>query len=210
MLDVGVLRGDLTARRTRFVAIDGHGGSGKSTLARQLAEGWPKAVVIEMDDFYRPSAERVEPPEVHGANYDRERLATEVLRPLGSGGAGRYRRYDWEEDRLAERHDVPADAVVLVEGVYSSSELLRGYFDYAIWVDCPYDVRLRRGIERDGEPMRAMWADEWMPAEDRYVEGEHPDMRADLVLDGSGTDADGVVFKVLTERNPAAEGLRSD
>jgi uridine kinase len=104
----------------------------------------------------------------------------------------------------------PADAVVLVEGVYSSSEPLRGYIDYAIWVDCPYDVRLRRGIERDGETMRAMWVDEWMPAEDRYVEGEHPNVRADLVLDGSGTDADGVVFKVLTERNPAAEGLRSD
>ena len=192
------------------MAIDGRGGSGKSTLARQLAKGWPKAAVVEVDDFYRPAGERVERPAVHGANFDRERLAREVLEPLASGRAARYQRYDWDEDHLAEWHDVAADAVVLVDGVYSTSELLRGYFDHTIWVDCPYDLRLQRGIERDGEQMRAVWVQEWMPAENRYVEGEEPDTRADLVLDGSGSGADGLVFKVLRARNPAAGGLRGD
>ena len=41
---------------------------------------------------------------------------------------------------------------------------------YTIWVDCPCEVRLRRGVERDGERMRAVWVEEWMPAEDLYVE----------------------------------------
>jgi uridine kinase len=203
ILDVGVLRNDITAREARLVAIDGRGGSGKSTLARQLAEGWPNAVVIEMDDFYRPVAEHVQRPEVHRANFDRQRLVTDVLEPLASGRAGRYQSYDWDRDRLTEWHEVPADAVVLLEGVYSTSEPLRGYLDFTIWVDCHYDVRLQRGVERDGERMRAVWVEEWMPAEDRYVEAEGPDARAHVVLDGSG--ADGVVFKVLTERNPAAD-----
>jgi hypothetical protein len=57
-LDVGALRGDLIDRRARFVAIDGRGGSGKSTFAHQLADGWLKAFAVEMDDFYRPSADR--------------------------------------------------------------------------------------------------------------------------------------------------------
>jgi uridine kinase len=196
-LDVGVLRDEIVRRHARLVAIDGRGGSGKSTLARQLAEGWPKAVVVEMDDFYRPVAERVQIPKVHGANLDRERLLTGVLEPLKSGRAGCYQRYDWDEDRLAEWHDVPVDAVVLVEGVYSTSEPLRGAFDYAIWVDSPYDVRLRRGIDRDGEEMRSAWVEEWMPAEDRYLDAERPDARADLVLDGTGTGVARATFKVL-------------
>ena len=91
---------------------------------------------------------------------------------------------------------MPADAVVLLEGVYSTSELLRLYCDYTIWIECPYDVRLRRGLERDGESMRATWVDHWMPAEDRYVEAEHPEAKADLVIDGSGR-GDRIVFEIL-------------
>jgi uridine kinase len=185
-LDIVALRQSIIDRKARLVAIDGRGGSGKSTLAHRLAEGWHKAFVIEMDDFYRPSTERAFAPAVHGGNYDRERLVKGVLEPLASGRPGRYQRYDWEKDRLAEWHDVPADAIVLIDGVYSTSEMLRDYFDYKIWVESPYDVRLKRGLERDGEAMRSEWVDHWMPAEDRYVAAERPDEHANLVFDGSG------------------------
>lgn len=204
-LDVDRLRKELIAKCVRAVAVDGRGGSGKSTFARRLAGGWPKAVVIETDDFYRPAFERADLPHSHGANYDRERLVAEVLEPLASGRAGRYQRYDWDQDQLAEWHDVPEDAVVLVEGVYSTSQLLRKHFGYTIWVDCPYQVRLRRGLERDGEKMRAMWVEHWMPAEDRYVADERPDAHANLVLDGVGA-TEGVVFVVLGKRAPRSSG----
>jgi GrpB-like predicted nucleotidyltransferase (UPF0157 family)/uridine kinase len=184
--DAVALRNALISKGTRLIAIDGRGGSGKSTLARQLAAGWPQALVIEMDDFYRPLAEREESPASHGAELDLERLVEQVLEPFSSGGAGRYQRYDWDEDRRTTWHGVPGDAAVLLEGVYSMSQRLRGFLDYSIWVDCPYDVRLRRGVERDGERMRAVWVARWMPAEDRYVEAERPHATADLVLDGSG------------------------
>ncbi len=192
-------RDELIARRVRAVGIDGRGGSGKSTLARLLIDGWPDAVLVEMDDFYRPKDDRARRPERPGRNLDRERLARDVLEPLASGRGGRYRRYDWDEDRMAEWHDVPADVVVVLEGVYSTSDFLRGYLDHAIWVECPHQLRLERGIERDGEHMRGVWTQEWMPAEDRYVEEERPDLRADLVLDGSGA-AGAVAFEVLRAR----------
>lgn len=200
-LDVGVFRQEIARREARLVAIDGLGGSGKSVLARRLADGWSKACVVEMDDFYRPSAERTPRPEVHGANFDRERLVAEVLEPRTRGRAGRYRRYDWGEDRLAEWHEVPARATVVVEGVYSTSELLRRHFDYTVWVECPHDVRLQRGVERDGEQMRAVWVGEWMPAEERYLRAERPDAHADLVLDGSDIDNNGAEFRILRQRS---------
>jgi uridine kinase len=200
MLDVDALRGELTKRKARLVAIDGRGGSGKSTLARQLADGWDNAVVIEMDDFYRPVPERVQRPQVHGENFDRVRLSAEVLEPLAANAPGRYQRYDWDEDRLAEWHDVPTDSIVLVEGVYSTSALLRDHFDYKIWVDAPAEVRLRRGLERDGEAMRSKWVEEWMPAEDRYVQEERPDLNANLLLDGSGGSEIAPLFDVVEDR----------
>jgi uridine kinase len=64
--------------------------------------------------------------------------------------------------------------------------------------DCPYEERLRRGIERDGEAIGAMWVEHWMPVEDRYVEAERPDTRVDLALDESGSAGNAVLFRVLT------------
>jgi hypothetical protein len=87
--------------------------------------------------------------------------------------------------------------VIRVEGVYSASEQLRRFYGYTIWVDCPYAARLTRGIEREGEHMRAMWVNQWMPAEQRCIDAERPDARADLVLDGSGSDAAGAGFRIL-------------
>lgn len=195
LLEIGQLRDELTARGARLVAIDGRGGSGKSTLAREILDAWPAVLVIEMDDFYRPVAERARRPPTHGGNYDRERLRAEVLEPLACGSAGCYQRYDWDEDRLMEWRDVPAGVPVLLEGVYSSSAGLGGYADYTIWIECPYELRLRRGVERDGQERRAWWVKEWMPAEDRYVAAERPQARADLVLDGAGG-----AFRVLARR----------
>jgi uridine kinase len=184
-LDIDALREDLIRRNAKVVAIDGRGGAGKSTLARLLAESWPAAVVIEMDDFHD----------------DRERLLKGVLEPLKADRPGRYQRYDWAEGRLAEWHDVSAAAIVLLEGVYASSELLRDCYDYAIWVECPYEVRLQRGVDRDGGGMRTTWVEHWMPAEDRYVDQERPDVRADLVLDGTGDPDAGVVYDIISSRS---------
>jgi hypothetical protein len=44
-------------------------------------------------------------------------------------------------------------------------------------------LRLQRGVERDGEQLRAQW-EKWMAAEDQYVHRERPDQSADLVLPG--------------------------
>lgn len=199
-LDIDALAQELARRGARIVGIDGPGGSGKTTLARVLAGALPGAHVVEVDDFQRPICERVRSPADPGGNVDLQRLLTSVLEPVQAGLPARYRRYDWTGDRLADWREVPAGAVVVVEGVYSMSGSLRERLDYAIWVDCPYPLRLRRGIDRDGEEMRSIWTDEWMPAEERYLEAERPDRRADLLLDGAGAGSERVEFKVVAAR----------
>src|ERR1700760_2565887 len=94
----------------RIVGIDGRGGSGKSTLGRALAAAHG-GVVAELDDFYRPSAQRTVPPRGHGGNYDLPRVRAQVLDPLLAGRDARYQRYDWDSDALAEWHEIAAGAL---------------------------------------------------------------------------------------------------
>jgi len=162
-------------RLTKIVAIDGYGGSGKSQLADRLARKLGKAAVVRTDDFARPN--------VPGWEWDR--MSAQVLEPLMSDRPGHYERYDWDTDKPAEWHDVPVGGTLIVEGVSSMRDELGKYWDFAIWLDCPHDLRLQRGVERDGEAMRSKWADVWMPEEDAYFNAQRPDKKADLIIDST-------------------------
>lgn len=107
------------------VAIDGPGGSGKSTLADALAAADPTVAIARTDDFFLPSDVPRPGPEVIGRDFDLDRLRREVLEPLTAGRPGRYRRYDWVADALAEEHIVEPGPLVVVEGVYSSAPGVR-------------------------------------------------------------------------------------
>ncbi|MFE2296916.1 uridine kinase [Streptomyces sp. NPDC059445] len=185
-------RGDRGGRRI-LVGVDGPGASGKSTLAELLAARLPGAVVVHVDDFYRTSDD--ERPAGFGADFDLDRLERQVLRPALAGEAVRYQRYDWDHDRLAEWHDLPAGVPLVVEGVYSTRARVRDLYTYRVYCHTPRELRLSRGLERDGAEAESQWVDQWMPAEDRYVDGERPHHHAHLVLDGTGdTGTEGPVF----------------
>jgi uridine kinase len=174
-------------QRTLLVGIDGPGASGKSTFARAIAALDPEIAVVEFDDFYRPSAERHARRDGEiGGDFDWRRLRDQVLAPLARDEPGRYQRYDWPGDRLAEWHDVPAGGIVLVEGNYSTRAELSGCYDITVWIEAPRALRLERGVRRGGDNTRERWLTEWMPEEDRYVAAERPAERVDLRFDGSG------------------------
>jgi uridine kinase len=179
-----------TGRSGALVGIDGPGGSGKSTLADVLAAEIADAVVVHGDDFYRPSADRQRGTAASGGQFDLDRLLRQVVAPAASGGAVRYQWYDWSRDELAEWIPVPAGVTVIVEGVYCTELRLRDYYDYRIFCVADQAVRLRRGLERDGEAARSHWLDDWIPAEDRYIAGQRPDLAAQVVLASDGSDDD--------------------
>ncbi|MCA1622788.1 MAG: AAA family ATPase [Acidobacteria bacterium] len=159
-------------QETLLIGIDGCGGAGKSTLARKIKETLPDVTIVQMDDFYFKDA------------FNWQRLKRQVLEPLSKNLPAEYQRYDWQTEMLAEWHKVETGGIVIVEGCYSTRKELSDFYDYKIWVETPREIRLARGIERDGEKARWLWEEEWMPSEDLYVENDLPRERADLIIYG--------------------------
>ncbi len=60
-------------------------------------------------------------------------------------------------------------------------------FAYRIWVDAPEDVRLARGLARDGESHRTLWRD-WMARERDFLDSDRTADAADLHVDGAPTE----------------------
>ncbi|WP_142063961.1 uridine kinase [Brevibacillus sp. AG162] len=173
---------------TLLIGIDGGGGAGKSTLAEKIKVACDDVTIVHMDDFYLPSSQRIDTKPANkpiGADFDWERLARQVLEPLLQEKTGRYQRYDWETDTLAEWHAVPVGGIVIVEGVYAIRRELATHYDLTIWIETPRSTRLLRGLERDGEAARDLWENQWMVAEDLYREQHEPHKRADFIIDGT-------------------------
>ena len=158
---------------TRLVVVDGPAGSGKTTLAERLGAALG-APVVHADDLLEGWG-------------DLEgwwpRLQEWVLGPLAEDRPGRYRRYDWTERRFAEWHDVPASGALVVEGCGSARRAADAVAVLRIWVEAPPDVRLARGLDRDGEALREEWLT-WMAAEEAHFAAESTRERADVLVDG--------------------------
>ena len=104
------------------------------------------------------------------------------------GEEARYRRYDWDADRLGEEiATVAPHGVVLVEGTYVARPALRGYLDLIVLVDAARDVCIARQLARgENEPEQIA---RWRAAEDWYLERQDPRRVADLVVDGAASFA---------------------
>lgn len=179
----------LTIPRTSgvlLVGIDGCGAAGKTTLAHHIQALAKDVTVVHMDDFFLPSEVRKHvPQEEIGGHFDWKRVQEQVLGRLHRGEPGKHQQYDWNLDCLTGWHDVPAQGVVVVEGLYSTRRELAHFYDFKIWLDTPRSIRLRRRGERDGQMARDSWVEHWMKGEDDYVKHHRPNAFADLILDGS-------------------------
>ncbi len=158
---------------TAIIGIDGCGGSGKSTLADRLVETLD-CPIVHTDDF----AEWDNPLDWY------PRLIEQVLDPLRANRPARYQRYDWGSKTLAEWHDVPPAPHLIVEGVSALREAFRPYLTFGIYVETPPAIRLRRGLERDGNEALPLWQS-WMAEEDAYLIREAPAEHADLIVSGN-------------------------
>jgi len=157
--------------RTRIVAVDAPGGAGKSTLAAYLARELD-APIVHTDDF---------------ASWDNPiewwpELIEKVLRPIAAGQSVRYTPTSWGGPATPQVVFEPVD-FILLEGVTASRDAFRPYLSFSVWIDTRRDVRLRRGLDRDGEQALADW-ERWMAEEDAYIEWEQPATKADAVVCG--------------------------
>lgn len=185
------------AGSTRVVALDGPAGSGKTTLAARLAARLDDAPVMHMDDLY---------PGWDGLAHAATAVAEQVLVPLAENRPARYRRWDWHAGRYAEWVDVPAAPVLVVEGCGSGSTPGAACLALLLWVEAPRDVRMARGIERDGDAFRPHW-ERWARQEQALFATEHTRRRADLRIDTASAVPHDPVHEVVaeTESEPVSD-----
>jgi uridine kinase len=174
--DAGSVR-DLLRRRTptlgggRLLCVDGPSGSGKTTLAGEVAALEPGARVVHMDDLVEGWA---------GLPTIDAQLAP-LLRPLAEGRPGTYRHFDWHADAFTETVTVDPVPLLVVEGVGSGSLTVADLVTVLVWVEADRDVRMRRGIERDGEAFAPYW-EEWAAGEQEHFARHGTRERADVVV----------------------------
>jgi uridine kinase len=178
---------DRCASGRLIVGIDGGGGGGKSTLASGISDAFDGRVsIVRCDDFYRPligaQYSQLTPEEAYENYFDWRRLRDEALMRLRSGNRARYQRYVWSTDRLAEWIEIEPREIVLVEGVFSMRPELRSVIDVAIFIETSREERMRRMLARPQS--NTSWMDQWMAAEDWYLEHLAPHRGADLVIEG--------------------------
>ena len=182
------------------IGIDGVDASGKTSLADELVAplemtGRP-IVRASIDGFHRPRAERYrlgrESPEgYYRDSFQLDLIVRHLLVPLGPGGSRRIKRaiFDYRVDSPVDRadEDVPADAILLFDGVFLHRPELVSYWDATIYLDVPFEISVRRAASRDGWP-----PDVEAPANRRYVEGQRLYLReckpravASMVVDNS-------------------------
>lgn len=165
----------------RLVAVDGPSGSGKSTLAGALAARL-EAPLIEIDDFVSWND--------FGGWWPR--FESQVVHPLLSGHDAVYQQRDWQGDEFGDRlgswRRVSWTPIVVIEGVTSSRQQIADRLACRVWVDAPADVRLERGLLRDGASHLELWR-KWMSEEHAFFEADGTASRADFLVSGTSRAA---------------------
>jgi len=166
-----------------LVAIDGRSAAGKTTLAALLQKGCG-CNVVHMDSFFlRPEQRTVQRLHEPGGNVDRERFLEEVLTPLTRGEPLSYRPYDCKKQVLAPPIQAAPHPITVVEGAYSCHPLLRDSYDLTVFLSVGGAEQARRIAQRNGEAGAAIFAEKWIPLEERYYAAYSVRERCSLSFD---------------------------
>jgi uridine kinase len=163
-----------TCGDVRVICIDGPAGSGKTTLAAAIA-GRTGAQVVHMDDLMDGW---------RGLASTGPQLCS-ILDPIVGGRPGSYRQYNWHLGRFDLVVDVPPADWLVIEGVGSGNPVVADLVTALAWVEAGDDLRLSRGLERDGADMEPHWR-QFMVDEVDLFAAHRTRERADLFVDGTG------------------------
>jgi uridine kinase len=169
-----------------LVAVDGVDGAGKTTFADQLALAIDRPVVrASCDDFHHPRRHRYrrgrESPEgFYLDSFDYDTLSSRLLEPFATGSTFRRRAFDHATDLpvAAQVEDAPANAVLVLDGLFLHREQLLDWWDVSVFLDVAPDVAAARLLHRDGAPTRHRY----VRGQELYVADAGPRRHATLVV----------------------------
>ncbi|MFI6002939.1 uridine kinase [Streptomyces sp. NPDC051366] len=189
-----------------LVGIDGFTAAGKTSFGHELAQriaaaGQRTVLRATLDDFKKPWKDRHlydrEPGEGYYRNaYDYDAARRLLLDPCRSARAASCALCSvdplTQRDHSAETVPVPADAVLIVDGVFAFRPEIDGYWDFRIWLDVDAELSVRRGAERDqnwaGSDAESIHRNRYLVAERIYLDEVDPLPRMDAVIDNSVFD----------------------
>ncbi len=186
------------------VGIDGIDAAGKSTLAAQLAlllkkEDRP-VIQTSLDDFHNPHRIRscrgaLSPEGYYYDSFNYGALSDKLLSPLGPGGDGIYHTavFDYRLDLPVDPSpsQAPADAILILDGVFLQRPVLEQQWDFIIYVDISFDESLARAIKRDApylgsaQEVEERYRRRYIPGQQLYQAACQPKEKADVVIDNN-------------------------
>jgi uridine kinase len=189
------------AHRRVLVGIDGPDCAGKTTLADGLGDALRDALGegvlrVSVDRFHLPRAHRYRKGSLSGEGYfhdsfDYLTLIDRCLVPFRAG-AGRLQvtGYDYvADDHRTTYADVPARAVMVVDGVFLLRNPLRPLWTLSVYLRVSPEETLRRALKRDVglfgsvEEVEHRYRGRYLPGQALYRQDCDPESAADILLD---------------------------
>ncbi|MGC4893752.1 uridylate kinase [Micromonospora sp. DT31] len=192
--------GGSTVTHPTRVAVDGPPAAGKTTLADELAAvlraRGRHVVRASVDDFLFPRAQRYPRGEYSAEGcyfdaHDHAALNRVLLDPLGPGGDRRIRHavYDHTADAVLSPsvRTVPADAVLVFDGVFLMRPELVDRWDLRIFVSTALDRTVDRAVVRERRvssraDVERRWRERYLPAQQLYFATVRPADHVDIIV----------------------------
>ena len=195
------LIGEPTVEDITLVAIDGVDGAGKTTFADQLADHCRRisdrpVYRCSMDDFLNEKSRRYrrgrnDPEGFYRDSYNYDCAQQVLLEPLTNEIEPKvqFKAFDVDSDLLlpVKQQKIPMNSVVILDGMFLHTDLMRPYWSYSIFLSVPFEVSVPRGNSRFGLPGAVDH-----PKNQRYVKGQQiylrecmPELKATWVIDNS-------------------------
>jgi uridine kinase len=187
------------------VAIDGRGAAGKTVLANELASSIrvrkPGMEILRpsVDGFHHSRERRYRqgeysPTGYYEDAYDYQTLIDNLLAPLSRTTFPVLCRQVSREVRtdiadIAAPTSVSANCVLLFDGLFLFRRQLDSYWDLRILLDVDADMSISRALIRDygvsgpADVVKRKYELRYEPAWQIYVREEHPELKADLIVD---------------------------
>ncbi|GAA1413139.1 uridylate kinase [Catellatospora coxensis] len=192
--------GSVTVAHPTRVAVDGPPAAGKTTLADELAAllrtRGRDVIRATIDDFVFPRAQRYPRGEYSAEGcyfdaHDHAALNRVLLDPLGPAGDRRCQTavYDHAADTVLSPPvtTVPADAVLVFDGVFLMRPELIDRWDLRIFVSTALDRTVERALIRErgvSSPaaVERRWRERYLPAQQLYFATARPTDHVDIIV----------------------------
>lgn len=167
------------------VAIDGNCASGKTTLAQRLASTID-CNLFHTDDFFLPLKSRKLPNVGNQLfPFDCMHFLTDVILNIQNTQGFAYQKFDCKTQSYGEKIIIEYKSINIIEGAYSTSEALKPYYNFSIFVKADLNTQIERISQRNGTEQLNRFTQEWIPCENIFFSKFKTEEYCDMVINTS-------------------------